>query len=61
MLSRSIFIITAVLTTTLSCSSSNQTANSTSLNSHEAQNSLDWQGSYSGVLPCASCPGIETE
>ncbi len=22
--------------------------------------SLDWTGTYSGVLPCASCPGIET-
>jgi heat shock protein HslJ len=25
-----------------------------------SRNSLDWPGSYSGVLPCASCPGIET-
>ncbi|MFU8831928.1 MAG: copper resistance protein NlpE N-terminal domain-containing protein, partial [Wenzhouxiangella sp.] len=22
--------------------------------------SLDWVGTYSGVVPCASCPGIET-
>jgi uncharacterized lipoprotein NlpE involved in copper resistance len=22
--------------------------------------SLDWAGTYSGVIPCASCPGIET-
>jgi len=28
--------------------------------SHNSQNSLDWTGRYSGVLPCASCPGIET-
>ena len=27
---------------------------------HDAQNSLDWEGSYFGVLPCASCPGINT-
>ncbi len=27
---------------------------------HNSRNSLDWAGSYSGVLPCASCPGIET-
>ncbi len=27
---------------------------------HTSQNALDWAGSYSGVLPCASCPGIET-
>ena len=27
---------------------------------HNSRNSLDWAGSYSGVVPCASCPGIET-
>lgn len=28
---------------------------------HNAQNSLDWHGSYKGLLPCADCEGIETE
>ena len=27
---------------------------------HSSRNSLDWAGTYSGVLPCADCPGIET-
>ncbi|CAE6494749.1 hypothetical protein NMYAN_130098 [Nitrosomonas nitrosa] len=27
---------------------------------HVSANSLDWQGRYSGVLPCADCPGIVT-
>lgn len=27
---------------------------------HNSKNALDWDGSYSGVIPCASCPGIET-
>jgi heat shock protein HslJ len=27
---------------------------------HNARNSLDWAGSYRGVLPCADCEGIET-
>ena len=27
-------------------------------NSH---NTMDWPGTYGGVLPCADCPGIETE
>lgn len=27
---------------------------------HNAQNSLDWAGTYSGVLPCADCEGIAT-
>jgi heat shock protein HslJ len=29
--------------------------------SHTAQNSLDWEGTYWGILPCADCSGIETE
>lgn len=28
---------------------------------HNSRNSLDWAGHYSGVLPCADCPGIEHE
>ncbi len=28
--------------------------------SHTSQNSLDWQGIYSGITPCASCEGIDT-
>ena len=27
---------------------------------HNAFNSLDWEGTYQGVLPCADCEGIET-
>jgi heat shock protein HslJ len=27
---------------------------------HNSRNSLDWAGVYEGVLPCASCPGIQT-
>ncbi len=27
---------------------------------HNARNSLDWPGTYRGVLPCADCRGIET-
>ncbi len=25
---------------------------------HSSRNSLDWAGTYSGVIPCADCPGI---
>lgn len=28
---------------------------------HNANNSLDYAGTYKGVLPCADCDGIETE
>ncbi|MCW5619581.1 MAG: META domain-containing protein [Burkholderiales bacterium] len=27
---------------------------------HNARNSLDWAGTYRGVLPCADCEGIDT-
>lgn len=27
---------------------------------HNSRNSLDWAGTYEGVLPCADCPGIRT-
>lgn len=27
---------------------------------HNAQNALDWDGTYQGILPCADCEGIET-
>jgi copper homeostasis protein (lipoprotein) len=27
---------------------------------HNSKNSLDWQGTYWGVLPCADCSGIRT-
>jgi len=28
---------------------------------HTSQNALDWSGTYSGILPCASCEGIEVQ
>lgn len=28
---------------------------------HNSQNSVDWAGSYKGILPCSGCDGIETE
>ena len=28
---------------------------------HTAENLLDWNGTYKGVLPCADCEGIKTE
>jgi len=29
-------------------------------NAHSSKNSLDWQGVYQGILPCADCEGIQT-
>ena len=36
------------------------TTESTVPDTDNSNNSLDWEGSYSGIVPCASCPGIET-
>jgi uncharacterized lipoprotein NlpE involved in copper resistance len=35
--------------------------NATPTVSDNSKNSLDWQGTYKGVTPCADCEGIETE
>jgi uncharacterized lipoprotein NlpE involved in copper resistance len=39
---------------------SGQASNTTPPDMHTAQIALDWQGKYYGILPCASCEGIET-
>ncbi|MGR5063631.1 copper resistance protein NlpE [Photobacterium sp. DNB22_13_2] len=28
---------------------------------HSTRNALDWNGTYTGILPCADCEGIKTE
>ena len=30
------------------------------VDTHTSENSLDWNGTYKGILPCADCEGIET-
>lgn len=30
------------------------------INGHTSENSLNWEGTYKGLVPCASCPGILT-
>ncbi len=38
-----------------------QTNSSTAIPAGDTtENSVDWNGTYTGTLPCASCPGIET-
>ena len=34
--------------------------NASQIDAHNSRNSLDWEGSYSGVLPCEDCVGIDT-
>lgn len=47
-------LICAILFVITACQQSSIPAGDTS------RNSLDWQGTYHGVLPCADCPGILT-
>lgn len=30
------------------------------VDSHTAENALDWNGTYNGILPCNNCPGVIT-
>lgn len=58
--------------TIVSCNKKTETADTVALtdsltvandlvdSEHNAQNSLDWFGTYEGVLPCADCEGIKT-
>lgn len=34
--------------------------NASQIDAHNSKNSLDWEGSYSGVLPCGDCVGVDT-
>ncbi|HLV15074.1 MAG TPA: copper resistance protein NlpE N-terminal domain-containing protein [Xanthomarina sp.] len=36
------------------------TQNEEVVDMHTSQNSLDWEGTYTGTLPCADCEGIES-
>jgi copper homeostasis protein (lipoprotein) len=40
--------------------SQNDTLNSQVIDEHNAKNSLDYIGTYKGILPCADCEGLET-
>lgn len=46
--------------TTKSVSTETAGGTQTVVDGHTSQNSLDWWGTYTGVLPCASCEGIKT-
>lgn len=56
--------IVVLMTGIVSCKSSSDTTNNGSANSnvtdtHNSNNSLDWSGVYSGIIPCADCSGIQ--
>ena len=58
---RSVWLMPLVLMAGLvSCKSVQNVSGVTGWTGDTSRNALDWAGTYSGVLPCASCPGIET-
>ncbi|HMZ69361.1 MAG TPA: copper resistance protein NlpE N-terminal domain-containing protein, partial [Chitinophagales bacterium] len=58
---RPLVLLVLFVLATYSCANLKNNASTETPDGHTAQNSLDWQGTYSGVLPCADCEGIETE
>lgn len=56
-----LFFVTVISVAAYSCANQKNKTATQAPDGHTAQNALDWQGSYSGVLPCADCEGIETE
>lgn len=58
-------LLTLAILVYVSCTSNKESNQKVSTDvsdpAHTSQNALDWSGTYFGVLPCASCPGIETE
>ena len=59
MMKKLLFLI-VVASMCMSCSTQKQTASIRVNESHNGLNSLDWDGIYRGMLPCADCEGIQT-
>ena len=68
---RKIFILVCSCMLLTACGNRSKTNNGTSADStvtitsdtvdmHNAENALDYEGTYKGVFPAADCPGIET-
>ena len=60
---RTLLLISVILFIVMnSCSSAKKAGSGVSDTdrSHNSMNSLDWEGIYTGLLPCADCEGIQT-
>lgn len=56
-----IFLAVLILQFSNSCGSKKiETSKDSAIDKHVANNSLDWQGVYTGILPCKDCKGIQT-
>jgi copper homeostasis protein (lipoprotein) len=61
MIQSKLALISILIATTLYSCNNKKTESTEIPDSHTAPTSLDWQGSYSGNLPCADCNYIETD
>lgn len=50
-----------VLVTSFSCKSNKQALSSIKFQEDNSKISIDWPGTYQGILPCADCEGIQTQ
>jgi len=58
------FLLFVVVAGLLSITCNNKTGKGTPAAAdtlHNSANSVDWQGTYKGTMPCADCPGILTK
>ena len=53
--------LTVLVFATLGCAGSERPAPAPAPKPDSSETSLDWDGTYRGVVPCADCEGIETE
>ena len=56
-----LIFITIFITGISACNSQKKQSKSSVLQSDNSKISLDWNGTYRGILPCADCPGIKTQ
>lgn len=62
----SLFLFTACTETTSNKGAENGSAQTDSATTkamqdeHTSENSLDWAGTYEGIIPCADCTGVKT-
>jgi len=59
------FIILCLLSLFLSCNNQEKAQKENGVENkspaHNSRNSVDWNGTYRGIVPCADCEGIKTE
>ena len=58
---KTIFAASLLAVSLVSCNSTKVDNESVLPDTHTSQTSLDWAGTYTGYLPCASCGDMETE